>query len=129
VSAADRENLFCVHWDVSDEGGHVLIVHCAIDLASHPHQSTPVRTNTFVVHEMRAIGEDTEWSICLEFNAGGSLPSKLVNSFLYGQSKTFAHLSKYVCSVHLILQQRTGTVVERENKRERENEATTFDFI
>jgi hypothetical protein len=100
VSAADRENLFCVHWGVSDEGGHVLIVHCAIDLASHPHQSTPVRTNTFVVHEMRAIGEDTEWSICLEFNAGGSLPSKLVNSFLYGQSKTFAHLSKYVCPIH-----------------------------
>ena len=57
------------------------------------YRSAPVRTTSYCVHEMRADGDDTEWTMCLEFNAGGSLPTRLVDGFLYGQSKLFAHMS------------------------------------
>ena len=93
---ADRESLFCVHWQVSDAGRHVCIVQCPIELRSHPVATIPVRTSTFIVHEMRVAGEDTEWSICLEFNAGGSLPTKLVSNYIASQAKTFGQLSAYI---------------------------------
>ena len=63
-------------------------VRCGAEVAQCDTRNGPRRS-------MRADGNNTEWTMCLEFNAGGSLPSKLVNGFVYGQSKLFAHMSKY----------------------------------
>lgn len=54
---AERESVFCIRWEVREDGNHVRIVQCPVDLTSHPITILPLRTKTFIVHEMRAAGE------------------------------------------------------------------------
>ena len=94
---AQRENLFALHMEPSDGGDRVRIVQCSIELPSQPlvththcrlqttflaglrvyadgaglQASGLVRSESYVVHEMAKAGDDTEWSMHMEFNAGG----------------------------------------------------------
>jgi hypothetical protein len=106
-----RESLFCKRWDVfhrpnrnnptADSAAHsratgegaegvvVRIVDMALDLDSMPLSNDFVRAKAYVVHEMHA--EDgntgnTVWSMSMEFNVGGSIPTKLIGAIL-GETK------------------------------------------
>eukprot|EP01045_Picozoa_sp_COSAG04_P027781 COSAG04_NODE_4140_length_2274_cov_2.235862_2_plen_460_part_00 len=93
-----RESLFVVHWRAEEGGAAVRIVNTAVDLPSLPIGSNPVRAKAFVVHDMRAQGDDTVWSMHIEFNAGGQLPTKLVDKFLYSQCRHFEKTTRYFAS-------------------------------
>ena len=92
---AMRESLFCKRWEVEAAGAVVYIVDTALELPSHPVESGLVRSKVYVVHEMRASGDDTAWAMNMEFNVGGNIPTKLIENFLHGQSRTFGKLSGY----------------------------------
>lgn len=67
----------------------VRIVDMALDLDSMPLSNDFVRAKAYVVHEMHA--EDgntgnTVWSMSMEFNVGGSIPTKLIGAIL-GETK------------------------------------------
>lgn len=97
----DREYCFVERWEPRGEGHFRL----ALESIDHPAQPPTIGWNgaqayvtlrCYASHDLVADGNgNTEYTLCIEFNAGGALPGFLVGGFLKDMAKAPERFSEY----------------------------------